>query len=87
MPEQIASGVPLFWYVIWLTAWIIGTGFILYRLMSRSISELKTEIGELRTQVTGLGTEITQLRERTSSLEGKVQLISQMIFRPETEPR
>lgn len=71
--------------VAWLTVTIIGAAWALFQSTNRSISELKSEIGKLRGEVSGLGDDITSLRERTSSLEAKVQLLTQFAFPPETK--
>ena len=82
--EQAPMDANLLWITAWLTAWIIGAAFTLFTLMKRSISDLKSEVGALRSEVSGLGDDITTLRERTSSLEARVQLLTQVAFPPET---
>ena len=84
MTVQALVAPNLMWIALWLTALIIGTAFALFQLMKRSISELKSEVAGLRKKVSGLGDDITSLLERTSGLEARVQLLTQVAFPPET---
>lgn len=83
--EQALPEVNWIWIAVWLTAWIVGSAFTLYKLMKGSISELKTEIGGLRSDVSGLGEDISNLRERTAGLEARVQLLTQISLPSETK--
>ena len=63
----------------------VGVGGFLFTVLRSMRKELADDINGLADDIKKLGGDVTQVRERVSALEGRIQVVSQLVMRSESE--